>query len=248
MKKQFISYRRVSTLKQGASGLGLEAQAEIINYFVAHEDGKILKDFSEVHSGKNLDECIELHKAIREAKKNNAILIIAKTDRFRNCQQALSVLDKMGEGNLMFCDIPHTDRFTLTLFFALAERERLVTSIRTKQALKAKKDRGERLGSPLFVGRKDETEQERAEREERAESVRTEAIRNAAKARKEAAYNDENNINAWHWIKDKLGDMSLQALADYLNQNNKRTSTGGEFSKVSVKRLIERYQKGGVSC
>ena len=56
----------------------------------------------------------------------------------------------MGEGNIMFCDIPHTDRFTLTLFFALSERQRIITSIRTKQALNAKKERGNKLGNPLF--------------------------------------------------------------------------------------------------
>ena len=142
MAKSFISYRRVSTEKQGASGLGLEAQTEIINYFVEREGGMIIADYKEVHSGKDLNECKELQKAMRAAKKQGATLILAKTDRFRNCQQALEVLDKMGEGNLMFCDIPHTDRFTLTLFFALAERERLITSIRTKQALNAKKERG----------------------------------------------------------------------------------------------------------
>ena len=245
--KKFISYRRVSTMKQGASGLGLEAQQEIINYFVDREGGIILQDFYEVHSGKNLDECAGLHKAIREAKKNGAILVIAKTDRFRNCQQALEVLDKMGENNLMFCDIPHTDRFTLTLFFALAERERLITSIRTKQALKAKKERGARLGSPLFVGVENESKQEREAREKKAEAIRQEAIKHAAKARREAANTDKHNIDAWYRIKGELTGKSLSELASILNNESYRTSRGGEFSKVTVKRLIERYQEGGAA-
>ena len=80
------------------------------------------------------------------SRKNNAVLIIAKTDRFRNTIEALQVYDRMGEGNIMFCDLPHTDKFTLTLFFALAEREALIVSIRTKQALDAKKARGEKTG------------------------------------------------------------------------------------------------------
>ena len=71
--------------------MGLEAQAEIINYFVEREVGNIIADYYEVHSGKDLNECKQLQKAMREAKKLNATLILAKTDRFRNCQQAQSV-------------------------------------------------------------------------------------------------------------------------------------------------------------
>ena len=74
-------------------------------------------------------------------------MVIAKTDRFRNTIEALQVYEEMGDGNIMFCDLPHTDKFTLTLFFALAEREALIISIRTKQALAEKKRRGEKLGA-----------------------------------------------------------------------------------------------------
>ena len=240
MQKSFVSYRRVSTEKQGASGLGLEAQADIISYFVEREQGAIVRDFSEVHSGKDLNECKELRKAMTEAKRARAVLVIAKTDRFRNVSQALEVLDEMGEGNIMFCDLPHTDRFTLTLFFALAERERLITSIRTKQALKAKADRGERLGSPLFVGRDGETEAQAAERKARAKTIRDEAIKNAAASRRMTADNDSNNLKAWAAIEGKSG-KSLQELADFLNGHGFTTSTGKEFSKMAVKRLIQRY-------
>ncbi len=254
--KKFISYRRVSTDKQGASGLGLEAQADIINYFVERDGGKMIEDFSEVHSGKDLTECRELRKAIAAAKKNDAVLIIAKTDRFRNVSQALEVLDLMGEGNIMFCDLPHTDRFTLTLFFALAERERLITSIRTKQALKAKKERGERLGSPLFVGRPGETIEDAEERKEKADNVREIATQKAAKSRRGAADNNPNNVRAWAAIEGKRAkaategkSVSLQELADFLNANNFTTSTGGSFNKMAVKRLQQRYEvKGGAQC
>ena len=143
MGKKYISWRRVSTLKQGRSGLGLEAQQEIIRYFVEREQGEIIADYTEVYTGKDLQGCKELRKAMAHAKEFGAVLVVAKSDRFRNTQEALQIYEEMGEGNIMFCDLPHTDKFTLTLFFALAEREALIVSIRTKQALAAKKARGE---------------------------------------------------------------------------------------------------------
>ena len=144
--KKFVSWRRVSTKSQNQSGLGLEAQKEIIRYFIEREGGELVADFEECYTGTDLNGCTELKKAIALAKDNDAVLIIAKTDRFRNTIEALQVYDDMGDGNIMFCDLPHTDKFTLTLFFALAEREALIVSIRTKQALAAKKARGEALG------------------------------------------------------------------------------------------------------
>ena len=144
--KKYISWRRVSTKRQGNSGLGLEAQKQIIDYFVKHEGGTLIADYAECYTGTELSGCVELAKAIEHAKNENAVLIIAKTDRFRNTIEALQVYDKMGDGNIMFCDLPHTDKFTLTLFFALAEREALIVSIRTTQALSAKRVRGEVTG------------------------------------------------------------------------------------------------------
>lgn len=144
--KKFVSWRRVSTKRQGSSGLGLEAQKEIIRYFIERDGGDWIADYEECYTGTDLSGCAELKKAMDFARENNAVLIIAKTDRFRNTIEALQVYDRMGEGNIMFCDLPHTDKFTLTLFFALAEREALIVSIRTKQALDAKKARGEKTG------------------------------------------------------------------------------------------------------
>ena len=143
--KKFVSWRRVSTGKQLRSGLGLEAQASIIEHFVNVEQGELIKDFHEVYTGKDLEGCVELQKAMKFCKENGATLIIAKSDRFRNTAEALKIYDAM-KGQIYFCDLPHTDKFTLTLFFALAEREATIISIRTKQALAAKKARGCKLG------------------------------------------------------------------------------------------------------
>lgn len=143
--KKFISWRRVSTKRQGISGLGLQAQSSIIDYFVKSEDGELIADYEEVYTGKDLQGCKELQKAKEHCKRLNATLIIAKTDRFRTVIEALQIFEEM-RGDIYFCDLPHTDKFTLTLFFALAEREAKLVSIRTKSALQAKRDRGECLG------------------------------------------------------------------------------------------------------
>lgn len=143
--KKFISWRRVSTKKQGISGLGLQAQSSIIDYFVKSENGELIADYEEVYTGKDLQGCKELQKAKEHCKCINATLIIAKTDRFRTVIEALQIFEEM-RGDIYFCDLPHTDKFTLTLFFALAEREAKLVSIRTKLALQAKRDRGECLG------------------------------------------------------------------------------------------------------
>lgn len=144
--KKFVSWRRVSTKKQEKSGLGLEAQKDIISHFVNTEKGELIADFCEAYTGKDLNGCIELKKAIEFSKANDAILIIAKSDRFRNTIEALQIYDEMGEGKIYFCDLPHTDKFTLTIFFALAEREAMLISIRTKAALDVQKRKIEQEG------------------------------------------------------------------------------------------------------
>lgn len=76
--KKFVSWRRVSTKRQGSSGLGLEAQKEIIRYFIEREGGEWVADFEECYTGTDLNGCTELKKAIALAKDNDAVLIIAK--------------------------------------------------------------------------------------------------------------------------------------------------------------------------
>ena len=107
MKKKFISWRRVSTVRQSKSGLGLAAQKEIIRYFIEREQGKWIADYSECYTGTELSGCVELRKAMEHCKRENAVLVIAKTDRFRNTIEALQVYEEMGEGNIMFCDLPY---------------------------------------------------------------------------------------------------------------------------------------------
>lgn len=147
MEKRFISWRRVSTAKQRGSHLGLEAQKSIIDFFIEREKGELIADYEECHSGTDLAGCTELKKAKAHCKRTGATLIIAKTDRCRDTIEALQLYEEMN-GKIYFCDLPHTDKFTLTLFFSLAEREAMIVSLRTKQALAALKARGDvKLGA-----------------------------------------------------------------------------------------------------
>ncbi len=130
--RPYVLWRRVSTKQQGNSGLGLDAQQTIAEYFM---HGKPVKVYTDVYSGTKLGECPDLKNAIRYCKQHGYLLVIAKTDRFRNVQEALAILDEMGEGNLCFCDLPTTDRTVLTIVFAIWERQALMGRINTKKAL-----------------------------------------------------------------------------------------------------------------
>ena len=246
--KTFISWRRVSTQRQGRTQLGLTAQMDIINYFVKVENGELIDDFCEVYTGKDLAGCTELRKAIQKCKETGAILIIAKSDRFRNTMESLQILNEVGEKNIVFCDLPHTDKFTLTLFFALAEREALITSIRTKAALKAKKERDGQTGGTSDLWGSKNGSKNRKDVNERAAEI-------SAKNRKEKAQNNPHNVAFWEFIQDYAAihgaitaNTDFQPIADELNRRCKKTSTGLDFDKkraramyVSLKNIYTNY-------
>lgn len=229
--KKFISWRRVSTKKQGRSGLGLDAQQSLIDYFVERENGVLIADYVEVYTGTHLEGCVELQKAIDHCKESGAILVIAKSDRFRNTAEALQIYERLGDGNIYFCDLPHTDKFTLTLFFALAEREALITSIRTKQALAAKKARGESW-------------------ERNTDTTR--AIIQSAKNRVAKAKANPTNIFFYNYVtqfEERNGRLNpkdaiaYQKLADELNGLGQTTVTGLPYTKTRCQALVIKMKK-----
>lgn len=142
-ERKYVLWRRVSTKQQGESGLGLDAQLSIAEYFMRSEPEKM---FTDVYSGTKLAECPNLQKAIRYCKETGYLLVVAKSDRFRNAKEALDVLDEMGEGNVVFCDLPTTDRMVLTIMFAVWEKHAIMGCINTKLGLEAARKRGVRLG------------------------------------------------------------------------------------------------------
>jgi len=248
MAKKYVSWRRVSTFRQSQSGLGLEAQKEIIRYFVERDGGELIADYSECYTGKELSGCKELRKAMKYAKETGAILVIAKSDRFRNCQEALSILDEMGEGNIEFCDLPHSDRFTLTLFWALAEREALITSIRTKQALAAKKARGEKTGgaSEKWI----ETYNNKTKEQKEKESMERGRMKNARHLASkdvqvflkivknvfpQACTSDDASLWDWNTVTTK-GDYKIRLLS-LMRDYKEMDDTGTLFAKWDLSDL-----------
>ena len=101
--RPYVLWRRVSTEEQGESGLGLEGQTTIAKMFMGKSPIAI---YTDVFSGTKLKQCKGLWEAIALCREQNYVLVIAKTDRCRNVQEALEILDAIGERNLIFCDLP----------------------------------------------------------------------------------------------------------------------------------------------
>lgn len=140
---KYVGYYRVSTKKQARSGLGLEAQQQMVRQF-AGAHGELVGEFVEVESGRN-DRRIELAKAINAAKKAGASLLIARLDRFSRRVSFISAMMEKGV-RLVIVEMPNATDFQLHIFAALAQEERRLISERTKAALAQAKRRGAVLG------------------------------------------------------------------------------------------------------
>jgi DNA invertase Pin-like site-specific DNA recombinase len=142
---QFVAYYRVSTDRQGTSGLGLDAQRTAV---LAHAaNGQLIAEYTEVESGKKHTNRPQLLAALAECRRSGATLVIAKLDRLgRN----VAFISALMEGGIDFvaCDNPYANRLMLHMLAAFAEHEREQISQRTKAALAAAKARGVRLGNP----------------------------------------------------------------------------------------------------
>jgi DNA invertase Pin-like site-specific DNA recombinase len=143
--KKFIAYYRVSTDKQGRSGLGLEAQQQAVHFFLQSR-GELIQSFTEIESGRKNDRP-ELLTALDECRKNKAVLVIAKLDRLARNVYFISGLMESGV-EFVAVDMPEANRLTIHILAAVAEHEREMISQRTKAALQAAKKRGVKLGSP----------------------------------------------------------------------------------------------------
>jgi DNA invertase Pin-like site-specific DNA recombinase len=143
---RFVAYFRVSTDKQGASGLGLEAQRSAVARHVAGQEGVIVAEFEEIESGKKNDRP-QIAAALAACRVRRACLVIAKLDRLARNVFFISSLMESGV-DFVACDNPHATKLTIQILAAVAEHEREQISQRTIAALKAAKARGVKLGNP----------------------------------------------------------------------------------------------------
>lgn len=142
---RFVAYYRVSTDRQGASGLGLDAQRAAVAAFISGR-GVLASEFTEVESGRRNDRP-ELHMAIAACQRQRATLVIAKLDRLaRNVAFIANLMESGVE--FVAVDMPQANRLTLHILAAVAEHEREMISQRTKAALAVAKARGTKLGNP----------------------------------------------------------------------------------------------------
>jgi DNA invertase Pin-like site-specific DNA recombinase len=141
---RFVAYYRVSTAKQGASGLGLEAQRKAVVDYLDGGNWTLLSEHAEVESGKNADRPA-LAKALQDCRLRKATLVIAKLDRLSRDLHFLLGLEKAGV-DFVAVDMPNANRLTVRLMAVIAQEEREMISARTKAALAAAKARGVKLG------------------------------------------------------------------------------------------------------
>lgn len=218
---KYIAYYRVSTQKQGNSGLGLEAQRSDVCRFV-ERGGILIAEYQDIESGKNNNRP-KLIMAIEECKKQGATLLIAKLDRLsRNASFILMLRDS----KIVFvcCDMPDANSMTIGIMAILAQDERERTSQRTKAALAELKRKGVKLGTPDNL-----TEQARI---------------NSLQVRQEKAYSDENNRKAGALIVSMRGQgKTFYQITKELNKLGFKTRKGKIFQQNQVQILYSRYSE-----
>ncbi|MGM9403838.1 recombinase family protein [Aliiroseovarius sp. KMU-71] len=215
---RFVTYLRVSTERQGQSGLGLEAQRAAVLDHVAGK-GEIAAEYVEIESGKR-NERPQLAQAIAEAKRIGAVLLIAKLDRLaRNVAFIANLLESGVE--IAAADMPEANRFVLHIMAAVAEQEGRAISERTKAALAAAKARGVKLGWSI---------------PERVSEQRQAARKGAAVNKARALAHAENVLPVVEQI--RAGGASLRQIAAELNARGIKTVRGGKWYATTVRNVL----------
>ena len=220
---KIVAYHRVSTVRQGTSGLGLEAQTKAIEDLAHARGATVIGSFTEVESGKNNDRP-ELAKALHLAKVTGATLVIAKLDRLSRNAAFLLTLRDSGAA-FMAADMPDANDLTVGIMALVAQQEREAISKRTREALAAAKARGTKLGNPNGA-----RALLRAGKGNRAavQTIKSNADRHAA------------NLAPVIEALRSEGITSLGATAVALNERGMLTPRGGHWHKSSVRNLLER--------
>ena len=230
MVQRFVAYERVSTARQGASGLGLEAQRNTIDAFAAARGAGILARFTEVESGKTAART-ELTAALQLSRLTGATLVIAKLDRLsRNAAFLLTLRDSGVK--FLAVDMPEANELTIGIMALVAQAEREAISRRTKEALAVAKARGVKLGNPNG-----------------AEALRR-AGKGAVALRAAVAANaDAFAADLAPMLADirAAGHVSLRAIAAELTRRGMLTRRGGQWGVANVRNLVKRLTQTGGS-
>lgn len=217
----YVAYYRVSTDKQGHSGLGLEAQREAVSRYMASISGHLVSEFQEVESGKR-DDRPKLMAAMAACRVKRAVLVIAKLDRLTRNVAFLANLMESGV-EFVACDNPHATKFTIHILAAVAEHEREMISARTKAAMAAAKVRGIKVGNP------------------RLRAGDRELCKIATAARIDLSAQHAADVLPFIRDAQAAGARSLGQIAKALHARGVLTPYGNqEWSAVQVRRILEK--------
>lgn len=245
LPKPIVSYCRVSTKQQGASGLGLEAQRQAVHAYVERTGATILSEHVEVESGRKSDRK-ELHNAIGQAMRGGGQLVVAKLDRL---SRNVAFLSALMESNVDFvcCDNPSANKLTIHILVAVAQDEAEKTSLRTKEGLKVAKQMGKLLGSSRpghWKGRENK----------RKEGLLKAKVAAKIKRQEEARKRIADLIPVIRELRLRGG--TYDEIADALNAAGQVSPMGKKWSSMTVHRICKReniripsgpYKPGGVS-
>ena len=238
---KFIAYYRVSTDKQGKSGLGIEAQRQAVTAHLNGGNWKIIAEFTEVESGRRSDRP-QLEAALKAARLRHATIVVSKVDRLT---RSVAFLSKLLEANVdvRFADLPQiegpTGRFMLQQMVSVAELEAGMISDRTKKALAAAKSKGKTLGG---IRRRIVGKDERGNKLDGEQVLNVSSKTRAMAVKVLQARADTKAADLAPTIAElqAAGKTSLRAIAAGLNEAGIPTARGGEWSSAQVMRILER--------
>ncbi len=220
---KIVSYIRVSTDKQGRSGLGLEAQKAAIATYAKTANAVTVAEYQEVESGTN-NSRPELQKALKHARVTGAKLVIAKLDRLSRNAAFLLYLQESSV-DFVACDMPQANALTVGIMAVMAQAEAKAISDRTKAAMQAAKDRGQTFGNPNGAAA--------LRRAGKGNTASVEAIKERARQRAQDLSDVLEDLN-------QKGFTTLQAQANELNKRGIKTARGGRWHASSVSNLRQR--------
>jgi len=219
---RYVAYYRVSTARQGRSGLGLEAQQAAVREYLNGGQWQLVEEVTEIESGKRNDRS-QLARALAACRVRNATLIIAKLDRLARNVAFIANLMEAGV-DFVAADLPHANRLTVHVLAAIAEHEAAAISARTKAALARAKARGTRLGGDRG----------------NLPAVARAGARASAETRRAAAAARADYLAAVVTDLRREGRISLRSLADGLNERDIQAPRGGSWQAAQVARVLAK--------